>query len=289
MIPHVRLGPKHIRYLEDQILPEWHDQTKALALAGGILRAYLGAEWFEKHVMPEGRKKGFLSVDDSDPYKREVSFIRLIDLAEAFYNLQNVPGFDECLYRMRQAAEIEGPLAEFDFARMLFFNKVTFRFVETTGVKKRDYDFDIIYPNGVAACADSKCKMHTAEFTENGLFNVFKKARGQLPNDRPGIIFVKVPERWPDEDEFKRLSVPCAQRYLGGVPRIVSIKFYTTRVNVGRIDYAFKEISNPNTEFGNNVDWYIFKTPELLAGSNEMPEHFDRVILKKFRINPHQG
>jgi hypothetical protein len=289
MVPHVRLGPTDIKKLEDQIPPHLDEQEKALALGCGVLRAFLGAEWVERHIISDGRKKGFLSVDDSDDAKLAESCFRLIDLAETLYNLQNVPGFDECLYRMRQAAEIEGPLAEFDFARMLFFNKVPFRFVETTGVKKQDYDFDIIYPNSIAACADSKCKMHTADFTENGLFNVFKKARAQLPNDRPGIIFVKVPERWFDEEEFKRLSIPCAKRYLGGVQRIVSIKFYTTRFvwrdNLMKVEYAFKEISNSTTEFGNNVDWNIFKTPEFLAGSNDVPEHFDRIILKKLRIS----
>jgi hypothetical protein len=285
MVQHVRLGPTHIKYLEGLIPLHLDEQSKAFGLASGVLRAYLGGEWLERHVVSDGHKKGFLSIDDSDPYNGEKSFLRLIDLAETLYNLQYTLGFAECLYRMRQG-DIEGSLAEFDFARMLFFNKVPFRFVVATGVKKHDYDFDIIYANGIEACADSKCKMHTTEFTENGLLNVLRKARQQLPNDRPGIIFVKVPERWPSEDEFKQLSLTCVRRFLGGVRRIVSVEFYTTRVNIGRFDYLFKEISNQNTQFGNNVDWDIFKTPEFLAGSHELPEHFERVISGKFLIRP---
>lgn len=288
MIPRIRVNPTHIQRLEEMIPQHLNQQDKALALAGGILRLFLGAEWVEEHFISDSRKKGFLSVDNSDPYKREMSFFRGIDLAETLYNLQDVSGFDECLYRMRQG-DIEGSLAEFDFARMLFLNKVPFRFVIPVGVKKQDYDFDILYPNGIAACADSKCKANETEFTENGLRNVFQKARKQLPNDKPGIIFVKVPERWFYEDGFHRLSIPCVNRFLGGVRRIVSVKIYMTlvnfRSNVMRVDYAFKEISNQNTDFGNDVNWDIFRTPEL-GGSKELPDHFNRIILGKFRVRP---
>jgi hypothetical protein len=76
-------------------------QTESLALASGILRAFMDAEWVARHVISDGRKKGFLSIDDSDAYRREMSFFRVMDLAEVVYNLQPVPGFDECITRMR--------------------------------------------------------------------------------------------------------------------------------------------------------------------------------------------
>jgi hypothetical protein len=72
-------------------------QTESLALASGILRAFMDAEWVARHVISDGRKKGFLSIDDSDAYRREMSFFRVMDLAEVVYNLQPVPGFDECI------------------------------------------------------------------------------------------------------------------------------------------------------------------------------------------------
>lgn len=40
----------------------------------------------------------------------EMSFFRVMDLAEVIYNLQSVPGFDECLTRMRDG-DIEGTYA----------------------------------------------------------------------------------------------------------------------------------------------------------------------------------
>jgi hypothetical protein len=77
-------------------------QTESLALASGVLRAFMNADWVERHVISDGRKKGFLSIDESDPHRREMSFFRVMDLAEVIYNLQPVPGFDECIARMRE-------------------------------------------------------------------------------------------------------------------------------------------------------------------------------------------
>jgi hypothetical protein len=93
----------------------------------------LGNDWVEKHVISDTRKKGFLSVKEQNPIKLEISFFRVMDLAELLYSLQFTPGFDECILRMRQG-DIEGTLAQLDVARMLFLNKVPFRFVIPQGV-----------------------------------------------------------------------------------------------------------------------------------------------------------
>jgi hypothetical protein len=140
------------------------------------LRVFLGSEWVEKHVISDVGKKGFLSVKEEDPIKREISFFRVMDLAELLHNLQYVPGFDECIFRMRQG-DIEGTLAELNVARMLFLNKVPFRFVIPQGVKKKDYDFDILCPNGQVACADAKCKIDETISSENGIRNVLRAPR----------------------------------------------------------------------------------------------------------------
>src|SRR5579872_82605 len=155
-------------------------QTEALSMATGILRVFLGSEWVERHVISGASKKGFLSVKESDPIRLNISFFRLMDLAEMFWNLQRVPGFDECIWRMRNG-DVEGTLAELNIGRMLYLNKVMFRFVVPQGVKEKDYDFDIICPNGRLACADAKCKIEETSFSEGGIKEAFRTARGQLP------------------------------------------------------------------------------------------------------------
>jgi hypothetical protein len=142
--------------------PVMHGQDKSFALACGILRQFLNEQWIDRHFDPKG-KKGFLTLDETTPERREQSGFRLIDLSEVLFNLQDVPGFDECITRLRNG-DIEGTYAELDFGRMLYLNKVPFRFVVPQGLKRADYDIEVIYPNGLIACADSKCKIETTEF-----------------------------------------------------------------------------------------------------------------------------
>jgi hypothetical protein len=75
-------------------------QAESLALATGVLRGFKDADWVDLHIISDNRKKGFLSINDSDPHRKEISFFRVMDLAEVIYNLQPVPGFDECITRM---------------------------------------------------------------------------------------------------------------------------------------------------------------------------------------------
>jgi hypothetical protein len=260
--------------------PALNGQDTSFALACGVLRNFLGENWIDRHFAPEG-KKGFLTIDESTPQTRDVKGFRLIDLAEVLFNVQDAPGFDECILKMRHG-DIEGTFAELDFARMLCLNQVPFRFVVPQGTKKSDYDFQILYPNDLIACADAKCKIETSEFNENALRNILKEARAQLPNELPGIVFVKVPGRWVADPSFVNASVAIAKRFLGGVRRIVSVKYYSSPLvlkdGVMLHTHAYKEISNPKTEFGDNINWDIFKKHNLPPERNGMPEFWQRIL-----------
>jgi hypothetical protein len=260
--------------------PRIVDHGRWVSLGCGVVRAFLTKEWFDQYVMPEG-KKGVLTIDESAPVNRERTLGRIVDFAQVLYNLQHTFGFDECLARLYEG-NIEGTLAELDLGRMLYINRVPFRFIIPTGRKKSDYDTEILYSNGLIACADAKCKIETTNFTENGIRNVLKDAREQLPNDKPGIVFVKVPARWLGHKNFADVSIKCARRFLGGVPRIVSVKYYASPVvwhnNMLMIQHAFKEVSNPRTNFGNDVDWNIFKAGPLPSEWSGAPPWWQRIF-----------
>ena len=48
------------------------------------------------------------------------------------------------------------------------------------------------------ACGDIKCKLEGTNDAKSSLLNSLKKAQRQFPSDMPGIVFVKVPQRWVD-------------------------------------------------------------------------------------------
>jgi hypothetical protein len=90
------------------------------------------------------------------------------------------------------------------------------------------------------------------------------------------------------DENFLNKALLVARRFLGGVRRIVSVKFYVEPIsfanNVMRIDLAYKEVSNSKTDFGDNIDWNLFKKHDLPPEANGMPQHYQRIILGRFRI-----
>ncbi|WP_445219658.1 hypothetical protein ACKWRH_05655 [Bradyrhizobium sp. Pa8] len=184
--------------------------------------------------------------------------------------------------RMRDG-DIEGTYVGLDFGRMLHLNQVPFRFVVPQGIARRDYDIEILYPNGLIAAADAKSKIEGTSIGENTIRNTLLKARRQFPDDMPGIVFVKIPPPWASAPENVLLTVSCAREFLRGTRRVVSVKFYLSPIIIGpdflRHNHVCKEISNPIADFGNDKDWDIFGKFHLPPEFNGMPPHWQRIIV----------
>jgi hypothetical protein len=237
--------------------------TDSFLLATSILKHYFGEQWIDSYLV----KPGFLQIDESNRERQDLSALRMIDLAEVIYNLQLVPGFDDCIARMRDG-DIEGTFAELDLGRMLFLNSVPFRYIVPQGVKGKDYDVEVIYPDGMVACADAKCALENADLRDKAVANKLEKARKQLPSDRPGIIFVKTPPKWMESSEFLSTIVEATKALFLRSRRIVSVKFYVAPNSIenGYIkqQHTYKEMSNLNNrstllEIGTSFGRLIFR------------------------------
>jgi hypothetical protein len=168
-----------------------------------VLAHFLGEAWLRTHVLYGCPRQGYLSMNptmvDDDFGVDQAHTQRVLQLAETLFNLQGVQGLDERL-DMISSGQIESTMAELDFGMFLRMQGVDFRYVPASGVKGEDYDVELLYPDGLIACADSKCKLDGSAFSRDGLLSTLKKARKQLPANRPGIAFVKVPQEWVDRD-----------------------------------------------------------------------------------------
>jgi hypothetical protein len=251
--------------------------TDSFLLASAILKHYFSLEWLEANL----NNPGFLQIIETDQNSKDLSALRMIDLAEVIYNLQHVPGFDDCIARM-EAGHIEDTFAELDLGRMLFLNSVPFRYVVPQGVKGKDYDVEVMYPDGTIACADAKCALEKSDLRAKSIANKLEKARKQLPADRPGIIFVKTPPKWLEQSDFISMIVNESKALFARSQRIVSVKFYTSPNSVGggyiKQEHAFKELSNPVTRSGASRNWNLFRRFDLPPGANGMPTHWQRVL-----------
>jgi hypothetical protein len=264
MVQRNRITREALQDAFDQIPKELNGATQSFALASAIVRGFLGDEWLDRHVMPSSRKPGFLTIDETDATTLDLSAYRISDLAEVLYNLQHIPGFDECIMRMRRG-DIEGTYAELDFGRMLYLHRISFRYIIPSGVKGSSYDVEVIYPGGLAVCGDAKCKVEATRFTPKTIDDTLEKARSQLPDDRPGIVFVKLPPKWME------------------MRRVVSVKYYASPITfidgMLKVQHAFKEVSNPITDFGPPFqNWDIFHWIVMPPEWNGMPPWWQRTI-----------
>jgi hypothetical protein len=177
---------------------------------------------------------------------------------------------------------IEPTFAELDFGRMLYIGNVDFCYVEPQQKKGLDYDIEITLSDGIAVCADAKCKVETTAFSVDSVRRSPEKARKQFPKDRPSIIFMKVPQRWFEEPNHGISLNTIAEAFLRGTGRIVSVKFYVSYINYRdkklRNDHAFKEIPNPNNRFDPSRDWNMFAEPPAKVGWNGMPPRWKRLL-----------
>ena len=259
----------------------FNDSRRSFFLAIAVIKYFFGDQWLDRHIAPgESKRSGFLRVIEGRGPETQISSFRIVDLAELLFNLQKIEGFDRCIEQMKHG-DLEGTYAELDLGRMLHIAGHTFRFIKPKQMKREDYDVEIILPDGTILCADAKCKIETTDFSKETVINALDKARKQLP-DRPGIIFVKVPSHWIEEQDAGQELNDIALDFLRGTGRIVSVKYYISRLiyRKGTLihDHAFREISNPNNRFDNDRDWDILIEPAPRGSWNGMPTHWRRLL-----------
>jgi hypothetical protein len=262
-----------IRRINELIPPRFSESITARSdkLAIAILTRVFGADWRDRHVNTVN-KNAFLGVRDDDIKVRETRRMRRITLAEMIYNLQRVKGFNCCLEQLADG-EVESTYAALEIARMLVTTaidqKLSFRIVRPSGIKRRDYDLSIRTGDGVRMPAETKCKQEETAITLSTIEASLSQAKKQLPKCAPGIVFIKVPRWWLDDEKFVQEMRKLAERSMARSPWIVSVKYYTAHVVfekdadgaeiTGEV-VAFREHSNDNHKFrkyrGRN--WHVF-------------------------------
>ena len=254
------------------------DNRLTFTLAVSVIRHFFGQQWCEDHIIQDAahsRPAGFLRLDFTRGYEGEKKTSRVLDFAETLFNVQNVEGFDDRVEQMR-TAEVEAAFAEFDFARFLYIHDIAFKFVTPSGVKGRDYDFGIEYEDGREACADAKCRLEGTEVRADTVRNSLNKARtNNLPPEKAGIIFVKVPQPWLEQDDVRKGIYAVVEDFLRNTKRVVSVVIYATYAielaeqRMMLMRHRFHEFLNASHRFEGSKGWALFKdykVPEEWGG-----------------------
>jgi hypothetical protein len=249
-------------------------------MAVTVIRHFFGQQWCEDHIIQDAthsRPDGFLRLKFIPGFESELRTSRILDFAETLFNLQNVEGFDGRVDQMR-AGQLEATFAEFDFGRFLYLHDIAFRFVEASGLKGKDYDCMIEYADGREACADAKCRLEGTEVRAETVRNSLNKARANnLPANKPGIIFVKVPQTWLVQETVRRGIYAVVEGFLRNTERVVSIVVYATIVmeieaeKMVLMRHRFNEFLNDTHRFDRTKSWALFKdykVPEDWGGAH---------------------
>jgi hypothetical protein len=288
-MPVTRITDEELKEMFDNLpaIARENGTMESLGLGNFVVRKFLSNAWANDRIVPTGKKKGFLTIDESTPERRETTLYRVIDLAEVLINLQNIHGFDGCISKLRKG-DIEGTYAELDLGRLLYAYKVDFRYVRQTGKKGADYDVEITFPDGTIACTEAKCKIESTEFGAHKVRSSLNKAVDQVPDDRPCIGFVKVPQHWLEHPYFRPLMRQVAREFLADNPKFVSVKYYVSHLSfepnatftdgVMRHRHAFEEVPNPTNCFDTSRDWKLFYTVDVPPSWNGMPPHWKRIL-----------
>ena len=228
-----------------------------------VFEKFLGWNWCVRHLFEA--TTGFLWLDFSNLENRERTTVRLFELADNIFNLQCVEGVNSCLDRLKTANvasdQIESTYAELEFARILSLYDIAFRFIPEGEGKSAD--FEIEYPDGLRIHADSKCKLQGSQFSEVTIKTTIKDARRQFNKEIGGIVFIKIPQPWAEDNATRVQMRDAAIKYMAGTGRIASAKYYaemlTFEPEIIRRRYAFLEISNPRCRIDARRDWTLFR------------------------------
>jgi hypothetical protein len=259
------------------------DGGRTVVLAQSIIAHFFGRDWFTAHIRHDARKPGFLNYDFSSDERREATSFRVVELAESLFNLQNIPGFDDTIAQMKGGGDkIEATCAELDFGRFLYIHDVGFRFNVPSMKKGADYDVELLYPDGLAIPADAKCKLESTDIDPRSISKTLEKGRTQLPPDRPGAIFLKVPQSWVAETATAAEMVSEGQRFFRNTDRIISVKFYVSHLTIGNgmvmHRHAVREITNERSKFNDGRNWDLFTDYPVPSSWNGMPPKWQRLF-----------
>jgi hypothetical protein len=282
--------------IPDRIFESPSARSDKLAVA--YLQKVFGPDWIERHITAP-KKDGFLSYNDSTPLIRETRRMRRILLMEMLYNLAHIKGFRSCLEEMA-AGQVESTYASLEIGRMLRTmatdKGLSFRFVSRSQRARHDYDLSIKCSDGVTIRAETKCKQEETKITLTTIEDSLSRAKSQLPKTVPGIIFIKVPRFWLDDEEFALQMRKLADRFLARSPSIVSIKYYTAVVvreedmrgeTIGEV-VAFREQTNEQNKFRKlkSRNWHMFPEtgpalPPASTNYNGMPSNWQRLFVAR--------
>jgi len=197
-----------------------------------IIKNLLGIEWVKRNILLKQNleinevsasflRQGKYKKTDLDNYKNQD---RIFSFGELLFNLQNIEGLETRL-KKAQKEDIEPLMAELQAVKPFFLNNINIKFIEPTGPKRENYDFEIDYRNE-KICCEVKCKIEETLPTHNTLRYTLYEAKSQLPPKLQNLILIKIPEIWIKTPNINQIISKTLADFFRQSHRIISIIFF---------------------------------------------------------------
>jgi hypothetical protein len=222
MLSSVKTSGKILKPSELKSLLKWfYSQSPAYRqedfgqefLACQILFNALGDKWITKHIFhddenKEGYKTSFIVRPNTEGWDTH----RLIRLADNIYTLKDINNFKYFLSNLVNK-DIVGADAELMVARQLFNQDSLLEFNKETGEKGLDYDLIASF-SGHKLAIEVKSRNENNQFELKNFRNSLQKARKQFPENYPGILFIRIPNGWFENEETRNGYFKAVELFL---------------------------------------------------------------------------
>lgn len=251
---------------EDLVPPEFVPTYKVLLLSQIFLRKFFGEAWVSRWALPTTSppKGDYLRRDITALNEFHMHLMRVKSLGEMIFNLQRVSGLDEVLERLR-GGDVESAIAELEAGMMLQMAGVAFRYVKRIQQTGFDYDIELFHPNGVLCCVEAKCRIEAANFNLRAVGKRLREATNQLPQLRPGILMIKIPQGWTTEPGFYDKFENMVRGFLNETKRIVLVHGFTVSSAVVNDRLVIRPLGrdyvNKKHRFDPRINWILFRFP----------------------------
>lgn len=253
-----------------------YDDWKIYGLAVKTLQHYLGEDWtkrnasafFEQKTPKKNRNgRNFLRTGNPVAEGQFRHELRLAQLAELIFNLQDVDGIGERIEKIKQGT-LESFYGELECAAQIKKANLIFHFVIPSGNKGMDYDIEIMLPSGNKLNCEMEVTTEEKDFRQSIIRNKLKDAKKQLPKGQPGMIFLKIPENWPRQHDTQIILSECIDKFFRKTNRVVAVilRWEDLIVDLSNVYPAVLKImfqikANTSSEFINseieNILWQI--------------------------------
>jgi len=238
-----------------------------------VIGFYLGDDWCAEYVRSEDNKDSFLYPSQEEQFGLSRSWrANVYNLADMLFNLWNVKGFSNCCDEFL-TGHLQSAMSVLYAGMLLKQQGYAFSFRSRSMTLGKDYDIELYYSDGRPACLEVKTRYPTHAITSTELKKRLEEFRKQLPDDKPGIIFMEIPNEWLDgidtpDPHLADFVREGARRFVGNTEAVVLVVFYVLvkefeNGQAGIISHATHEVVNEKHRFDRQKNWRLFYGPQF--------------------------